>query len=57
MRWRSRRKRELDFRFEWGALANYNAEKARGLVHSAQWRSKMAEKQAEWNAKQRAASE
>jgi hypothetical protein len=45
----SRRDRELEFNLEWGDLATYNSEKARGIVHTPEWVKKMAWKQKAYN--------
>jgi len=34
-----------DFERDWGDLATYNAEEARGIVHSSEWDDRMREKQ------------
>lgn len=45
-----RRRRLADaFDLEWGDLATYNAEVARGIVHTPEYDKKMARKQAEYN--------
>lgn len=36
--------------YRWDALATYNAERARGLLHSPQWHARMADEQAAFNA-------
>lgn len=36
--------------YRWNALATYNAERARGLLHSPQWHARMADEQAAFNA-------
>lgn len=38
----------------WATLARYNAEVARGIVHTDEWRSDMANLQQQFNAEQRA---
>jgi hypothetical protein len=35
---------------KFSALATYNAERARGIMHTAEWDAKMAELQREWDA-------
>lgn len=41
---------EREFNQLWGDLAVYNAEVARGIIHTAVWDSKMEQKQAAYNA-------
>jgi hypothetical protein len=43
-----RKRRAFEFESNWGALATYNTEVARGLVHTPEWKAKMAEKQREY---------
>lgn len=43
------RRRELEFNLKWGDLAQYNAEVARGIVHTPEWDHRMAIKQQEYN--------
>lgn len=38
------------FELRWGDLARYNAERARGIVHTPEWDARMAEKQVRYNA-------
>ena len=38
--------------YRWDALAMYNAERARGLVHTPEWDARMAEEQARFDAEQ-----
>jgi hypothetical protein len=35
---------------KFSALATYNAERARGIMHTAEWDAKMADLQREWKA-------
>jgi hypothetical protein len=44
-----RRKRLGPMPVEFDALATYNAERARGLVHTAAWNAAMAELQCQFN--------
>lgn len=44
-----RGERERAFERQWGDLATYNAEVARGIVHTPEWDARMAEKQARYN--------
>ena len=46
---RRSRRRALEFESRWGDLATYNAEVARGIVHTPEWQLKMAEKQQRYN--------
>jgi hypothetical protein len=39
--------------YEYKILADYNAEKARGIVHAPLWQQEMARLQGAWNAGQR----
>ena len=39
--------------YEFNDLARYNAEVARGIVHTPEWREKMAEEQRRFNEQQR----
>ncbi len=41
-----------DETYEFWALATYNGEKARGLVHTAEWQSKMRDEQKRFDATQ-----
>ncbi len=36
--------------FQWHALATYNSERARGLVHTAEWEAQMAAQQVAFDA-------
>jgi len=38
-----------EFEQQWGDLATYNADVARGLVHSIAWQARMWEKQQAYN--------
>ena len=40
-------------RYEFGDLATYNSEVARGIVHTPEWDARMAEDQARFNKQQR----
>jgi hypothetical protein len=44
-----RARREHD---RWSALARYNAEVARGIVHTPEWRARMEEDQRQFDAEQ-----
>jgi hypothetical protein len=46
--WTSRRM-ERRFNEKWGDLAQYNAERTRGIMHTASWHVRMAAKQREYN--------
>ena len=46
---RKRREAELEFDRVWGDLAVYNSEVARGIVHTPEWDTKMAQKQSAYN--------
>lgn len=46
---RRRRKNELAFNSTWGDLANYNTERSRGVVHTAEKDAEMAAKQAAYD--------
>ena len=39
----------MEWYARWGDLATYNAEVSRGLVHTPEWKAKMAEKQKQYN--------
>lgn len=38
--------------YRWNALATYNAERARGIVHTEEWKAKMVVEQEHFNAEQ-----
>jgi hypothetical protein len=35
--------------YRWSELATYNSERARGLVHTEEWKARMAKQQEEFN--------
>lgn len=55
MRRKYRRNGEI-FEQKWGDLARYNAEKARGIAHTAEYNAKMAVKQAAYDEARRTGS-
>jgi hypothetical protein len=47
------RRRHIEPDYRWWTLANYNAERARGIVHTAEWQERMRLEQDAFDREQR----